>query len=56
MVDGARSDNVRVVSGVPQSTILGLVPLFLLTKDLLIILDMTPTGYAGDSTLLTYVL
>ena len=55
MVDGNCSQNVRVVSGVHQGSVL--VPLLFLknTSDQLIILKNTLVGYADYSTLLAKV-
>ena len=46
------SENVRVVSGGPQESVLGPLMFLLYTSDLLITLENTLLGYADDSTLL----
>ena len=51
MVDGLRSANVRLIYGVPQSSVLGLLLFLLYTCDLPIILENTLVDYADDSTL-----
>ena len=50
MFDVVLSENVWVVSGVPQVSVLGFLSIFLYTSDLPIILKNTPVDYAGDST------
>ena len=55
VVDGVRSENVRVVSGFLQGSVLGLLLYLLYASDLLIILENTLVGYANDSTLLAEV-
>ena len=48
MVDGVRSENIRVVSGVPQSSVLGPLLYLLYTSNLPKILENTVVGYADD--------
>ena len=55
VVDGICSENVRVVSGVPQGNTLGPLKFLLYTSDLPITLENTFVGYADDSTLLAEV-
>ena len=55
VVDGIRSENVRVVSGVPQGCVLGPLLFLLYTSDLPITLENMLVGYADDSTLLAEV-
>ena len=52
MIAGIRSENVRVVSGVPQDSVLDPLLFLLYTSDLLINLENIHVGYADDSTLL----
>ena len=52
MVDGCRSKLVNVVSGVPQSRVLGRLRFLLYTSELFYILDNKLIGYADDSTLI----
>ena len=56
MVDGCRSKLLKVVSGVPQDSVLGqsLFPLY--TLELFSILENKLIGYADDSTLMAVVL
>ena len=56
MVDGCRSKLVNVVSGVPQSNVLGPLLLLLYTSELFSILENKLIGYANDSTLIAVVL
>ena len=53
MVDGIHSENVSVVSGDPQRSMLGHILFLLYTCDLPIILENTFVGYADESTLLS---
>ena len=55
MVDGCRSKLVNVVSGVPQSSILGPLLFFLYTSEPFPILENKLIGYADDSTLIPVV-
>ena len=55
LVDGIHSENVRVISGVPQSSVLGPLLFLLYITDLPIILENTLVGYADDYTLLVEV-
>ena len=55
MVDGCRSKLVNVVSGVPQSSVLGLFLFLLYTSELFYILENKLIGYADDSTLMAVV-
>ena len=56
IVDGVRSEDVRVIYGVPQNIELDPLLLLLCTSDLSMILENTLVGYAVDSTLLVEVL
>ena len=49
MVDDFRSENIRVVSGVPQSDMMGPLLFLLYTSDVPIILENNFVGYAYDS-------
>ena len=55
VVDGVRSENVRVVSGVPQGKVMGNGMILLYTSDLQEILENTLVGFADGSTLLAEV-
>ena len=55
MVDGCRSKLVNVVSGVPQSSVLGPLLFLLCTLELFSILENKLIGYADDSTLIDIV-
>ena len=55
VVDGIRSENVRVVSGFPQCSVLGPLLFLLYTSDLPIILEHTLVGCDEDSTLLAEI-
>ena len=55
MVDGCRSKLVNVVSGVPQSSVLGTLLFLLYTSELFSILENKLMGYAVDSTLMAIV-
>ena len=56
VADGARSENVMVVSGFPYGSVLGpLLFFFLHTSDLPVIQENIIVGYADDSTLLDEV-
>ena len=55
MVDGCRSKLVKVVSGVPQGSVLGQLLFLLYTSELFSILETKLNGYADDSTLMAVV-
>ena len=55
MVAGCRSKLVNVVSGVPQSSVLGPLLFLLYTSELFSILEYKLIGYADDSTLIAVV-
>ena len=55
VVDGIRSENVRVVSGVSQDIVPDHLLFLLYTNDLPITIENTLVGYADDSTLLAEV-
>ena len=55
LVDGCRSKLVNVVSGVPQSSVLGPLLFLLYTSELFSILKNMLIGYADDSTLMAVV-
>ena len=55
MVDGSRSKQVNVVSGVPQGSVLGPLLFLLYTLELFSILENKLIGYADDSTLMAVV-
>ena len=55
MMDGCGSKLVNVVSGVPQSSVLGQLLFLLYTSELFSILKNTLVGYADDSTLMVVV-
>ena len=52
MVDGCRSKQVDVLSGMPQGRVLGPLLFLLYTSELFSILKNTLIGYADDSTLM----
>ena len=54
-MDGCHSKLVNVVSGVPQSSILGQLLFLLYTSELFPILENKLIGYADDSTLMDVV-
>ena len=47
-VEGIRSENVRVVSVVPQGNLVGALLFLLCTSDLPLIFEKIPTGYADN--------
>ena len=53
MVDGVRSKNVRVVSSVPQGSVLGPLLFLLYTSDLPMILEHSLVGYAENCNIYT---
>ena len=55
VVDGVRSENVSVVAGVSQGSVLGLLLFLLYTRDLPIILENILVGCVDDFTLLAEV-
>ena len=55
MVDGCQSKLVNVVSGVPQSSVLGPLLFLLYTSELSHILENKLIGYADNSTLMAVV-
>ena len=55
LLDGCRSKQVNVVSGVPKGSVLGPLLFLLYTSDLFSILENKLIGYADDSTLLAVV-
>ena len=55
MVDCCQSKLVDAVSGVPQSSVLGLLLFILCTSELFSILENNLIGYADDSTLMAAV-
>ena len=55
MVDGCRSKLVNVVSGVPQSSVLGPLLFLLYTSEFFSILENKLIGYADDRTLMAVV-
>ena len=55
MVDGCRSKLVKVVSGVPQCSVLGPSLFLLYTSELFSILENKLIGYAYDFTLMAVV-
>ena len=55
LVDGCRSKLVKVVSGVPQGSVLGQLLFLLYTSELFSILENKLLGYADDSTLMAVV-
>ena len=55
VLDGAASDPVSVVSGVPQGSVLGPLLFSLYTSDLFSMLENKLVGYADDSTLVAIV-
>ena len=55
VVEGIRSENIRVVSSVPHGSVLGPLLFLLCTSDLPITLENTLAVYADDSTLLAEV-
>ena len=55
MVDGCRSKLVNVVSGVPQSNLLGPLLFLLYTSEFFSILENKLIGYVDESTLMAVV-
>ena len=55
MVDGCRSKVVKVVSGVPQGSVLGLLLFLVYTSELFSIFEIKLIGYADDSTSMAVV-
>ena len=55
MVDGIHNENIRVVAGGLQGSVLGPLLYLLYTSDLPITLENSLVGYADDSTLLAEV-
>ena len=55
IVDGCRSKLVKVVSGVPQGSVLGSLLFLLYTSELFSILENTLIGDADDYTLMAVV-
>ena len=55
MVDGCRSKQVNVVSGVPQGSVLSQLLFLLYTSELFSILENKLIGYADDSTFIAVV-
>ena len=55
LVDGCRSKLVKVVSGVPQGSVLGQLLFLLYTSELFSILKNKPIGYTDYSTLMAVV-
>ena len=55
LVDGCRSKLVKVVSGVPQGSVLGPLLFLLYTSELFSIMENELIGYADDSTLVAVV-
>ena len=55
LVDGCRSKLVKVVSGVPQGSVLGPLLFLLYTSELFSSLENKLIGYADDSTLIGVV-
>ena len=55
LVDGCRSKLVKVLSGVPQGSVLGPLLFLLYTSKLFSILENKPIGYADDSNLMAVV-
>ena len=55
MVDGCRSKQVNVVSGVPQGSVLGPLLFHLYSSELFSILENKLIGYVDDSTLMAIV-
>ena len=52
MVNCVRREDVRVVSGLPQGSVLGPLMFLLYTRDISMISENAPVGYADNSTLL----
>ena len=55
IVDGQSSQQVSIVSGVPQGSVLGPLLFNLYTRELASVLENTFVGYADDSTLLAVI-
>ena len=55
MVDGCRSTQINVVSGVQQESVLGPLLFLLHTLEIFSILENKLNGYADDSTLIAVV-
>ena len=55
MMDGCRSELIKVVSGVPQGSVLSPSLFLLYTSELFFILENKLIGYADDTTLMAVV-